>query len=127
MSETDFTVAKQRPAHLFKPGQSGNPNGRPRGSRNRLADAFVSDLIESWERFGVQALETCATTEPGTYLRVISSLMPKDVNLSVSVDPTTFADRYATAASLLGLSPEPLPARKHLRELTRSRTIAYKP
>ncbi len=26
------TEKKQRPAHLFKKGQSGNPNGRPKGS-----------------------------------------------------------------------------------------------
>lgn len=24
-------------AHLFKPGQSGNPNGRPKGSRNAIS------------------------------------------------------------------------------------------
>lgn len=32
MSET--TETKQRPEHLWKPGQSGNPKGRPKGSRH---------------------------------------------------------------------------------------------
>jgi len=28
------TEVKQRPAHLFKPGQSGNPKGKPKGARH---------------------------------------------------------------------------------------------
>lgn len=31
---TENTVIKQRPAHLFKPGQSGNPAGKPKGARH---------------------------------------------------------------------------------------------
>lgn len=32
----DVVKAPNR-AHLFKPGQSGNPNGRPKGSRNAIS------------------------------------------------------------------------------------------
>jgi len=32
MSEN--TVEEQKPAHLWKPGQSGNPAGRPKGAKN---------------------------------------------------------------------------------------------
>lgn len=33
MSETQVAT---RPAHLWKPGQSGNPSGRPRGTKNHI-------------------------------------------------------------------------------------------
>ncbi|WP_426959884.1 DUF5681 domain-containing protein [Muricoccus radiodurans] len=42
MSSSDPTEGKQAP-HRFKPGQSGNPAGRPRGSRHAALQAL--DLI----------------------------------------------------------------------------------
>jgi hypothetical protein len=35
---------KERPAYLFKPGQSGNPKGRPKGSKNKMK-ALAEGLI----------------------------------------------------------------------------------
>jgi hypothetical protein len=114
MSETAPTDAKQRPAHWFKPGQSGNPRGRVKGSRSKFSEAFIQDLASVWEQRGVKALEECAATEPGTFLRVCASLMPKDLNLNLTTDAATFATNFRSALALLGNHIEPPRQRRRL-------------
>ena len=71
--------------HRFKPGApSGNPRGRPLGSKNKLSEDFVADLHESWKTLGKAAIVTVAWTDPSTYLRVVAGLVPKDIEVTVS-------------------------------------------
>jgi hypothetical protein len=65
--------------HQFKPG---NP-GRPKGSRNKLGEAFMDDLYQSWLAHGPAAIEAVLKTKPDAYLKVIASLLPKDLVLKV--------------------------------------------
>lgn len=39
------TVKKQNPPHMFQPGVSGNPNGRPKGAKN-----FTSKVKKALEK-----------------------------------------------------------------------------
>ena len=68
----------------WKPGQSGNPKGRPQGSRNKLSEQFVADLHAAWQLFGRPALMTTALTEPSVFVRVVASLMPRDIEVTIS-------------------------------------------
>jgi hypothetical protein len=36
----------------FNPGESGNPLGRPVGSRNQFSAAFIGDMQASWAQHG---------------------------------------------------------------------------
>jgi Family of unknown function (DUF5681) len=76
----------------FKPGQSGNPKGRPQGSRNKLSEEFVADLHAAWQLFGRPALMTTALTEPSVFVRVVASLMPKELEATKTV---VHADRMS--------------------------------
>lgn len=65
----------------WKPGQSGNPNGRPKGSRSKLGEKFISDLYADWQANGVKAIETVRTERPHEYLKVVASMLPKQLEI----------------------------------------------
>lgn len=87
MSEPENTGRKQRET-LFKPGQSGNPAGRPKGSRNKLSEAFVEALHEDFTENGVEAIKKTREEKPDVYVRVIASLLPKEFKIETTSDLT---------------------------------------
>jgi hypothetical protein len=78
----------------FLPGQSGNPSGRARGSKNRLIVRVFEDVLRHWTEpskaqtkdgktltKGEYALDQMAMHKPNEYVRAILSIMPKEVQV----------------------------------------------
>ncbi len=78
MSET--TGHEQKP-WLFKPGESGNPDGRPKGSRNKLGEAFLEALHKDFQENGEEAIAAARKESPLGYVRVCASILPKVLNV----------------------------------------------
>src|SRR5262245_51509442 len=67
----------------WKPGQSGNPAGRPQGARSRFSETAVANLLEDWTKHGPGVLAKVRADDPSTYLRVAFSIIPKDVQIAL--------------------------------------------
>lgn len=81
----DPTAQKQKViGKPFSPGRSGNPKGRPKGSRNKLGEAFLEDMLEDWEAHGKEAIATVRDEKPDAYLKVVASILPKDLNVNIN-------------------------------------------
>lgn len=103
---------KQGRSEPWKPGQSGNPLGRPKGSRNKLGEAFIEALHNDFQEHGVAAIQKVRDKKPDAYLKVIASLLPKEIKIEATNDlsDAELDKRIRQLAAILGAevrTPEP--------------------
>ncbi len=65
-------------------GPDNPPRGRPKGSRHKLGEEFFKALAEDFENHGKDAIVKMRKDRPGDYIRVIASILPKDISLNVN-------------------------------------------
>jgi hypothetical protein len=101
----------------FLTANIGGP-GRPKGSRNKLSEQFLQELCADWERHGQSVLDRVREDQPAQYLRVVASVVPKEIVLPTrSLDDLSdeeLMDMAATLRTAIDAAQEP----------TRARTVA---
>ena len=70
--------------HRSLRARSGNPAGRPKGSRNKLSEEFVAEVYADWCEHGALAIQTVRQTRPDVYVKVVASLLPRQVQAEVT-------------------------------------------
>jgi hypothetical protein len=93
----------------FVKGHEGM-GGRPRGSRNKLGQAFIENLYAYWLKNGTAVIKAAAKGSPAAFLKVMASLLPK--HLEIKDDPfdgitdEQLASMIAYCDNALGLPEE---------------------
>jgi len=88
----------------FQTGNTGG--GRPKGSRNKLGEEFLAALHDDFAAHGRTAIERVREEKPADYMKVIASILPKDLNLNLNpageLTDEELRDRIRTLSEQLG-------------------------
>jgi hypothetical protein len=79
----EMTEGRDPNTGQFVKGFRGGP-GRQKGSRNKLGEAFVADVYESWQKHGAETLERMRRDDPAAYVRVVANILPDKLDVDVA-------------------------------------------
>jgi len=67
-------------------GKTGLPVGRPKGSRQALAESFILSLQDAWKEKKTEIIQEVIATNPVKFMEMISKLVPRQVHAEVVID-----------------------------------------
>jgi hypothetical protein len=107
----DTTEQKQKRDTRWKPGQSGNPDGRPKGSRNKFSTELIEAFALDFEAHGTATIEKVPAEKPHEYLRIAASLVPKQFEIDDGRQPFAVIPEPSRSAEewMRDHSPKPKP------------------
>ena len=68
---------------MWPPGVSGNPNGRPVGSRTVFSQGFLKDLASVWAEEGRETMVKTARDNPSVFFATCARLIGPEVKLTI--------------------------------------------
>jgi hypothetical protein len=90
---SDSRMSEREKTGRFRSGYSGNPAGRPKGSRNKLGEEFIAALYADFVTNGEAAIERVRLEKPDQYLKVIAAIVPKELAIAANpLDDVTDAE-----------------------------------
>jgi hypothetical protein len=99
---------------------TGNRGGaRPRGSRVKHTENFLAAFCRDFEENGADVIRRVREDDPSTYLKVASSLLPRESQLGVDIDVTIRARSALEAYRMVRELP-----RAELREIRQIDAVA---
>lgn len=81
----------------WQPGASGNPVGRPKGSRNKLGFAFIEDMYAAWQAKGKEAIDRVIEERPHEFIKSVASILPREIEVKTTVVQEMSDDELAAA------------------------------
>jgi hypothetical protein len=89
-----------------------------------LGEAFIADLYADWLTHGIATIKKVRAARPDAYLKVIASIVPKNVNMNVSpFEHMTDAELEASIKRLIADETWP-PARRPELRIPRSSSLS---
>lgn len=112
MSSVPVATMSERDAHgRFLTGNSGG--GRPTGSRNKLTERFLDTIANDFAEHGAEAIAKVRTEDPAMYLKIVGSLIPRNLILDREYGPGALGkvnastNNYVNAMTIRFVKPEP--------------------
>ena len=83
-----------------KGGPTPNPKGRGKGVPNRFSQQLVADFAADWRQHGAAAIEQLRKENIVAYVKIATSLVPRELLLQVSRPLAELSDDELQAAAL---------------------------
>jgi Family of unknown function (DUF5681) len=95
----------------WPPGQSGNPAGKPPGTRTAFSEDLICDFALVWAEEGLDAVRKVAKKSPETFAAIAARICPNDVRLTLeqAIPGGMSLEDYALMREVIAAIREGLP------------------
>ena len=77
--------------------------GRPKGSKNKLAEDFLGKLANDFKEHGEKAIQTMRQEDNTQYVKTVASLIPKDMNIDLGESANQLLGDTEAVTRLVGI------------------------